>query len=68
MSFRKEGLIKNRTIFGAEMEEAIGKPMRDQVTGPHMTEGSPKVSTDTKKVSQNQRRGKSSTYVTASYS
>ncbi|XP_053526182.1 sterol-4-alpha-carboxylate 3-dehydrogenase, decarboxylating isoform X1 [Artibeus jamaicensis] len=43
MSFRKEGLITNRTIFGAEMEEAVGKPMRDQVTGPHLTEDSPKA-------------------------
>ncbi|KAF6091139.1 NAD(P) dependent steroid dehydrogenase-like [Phyllostomus discolor] len=34
--------MANRTIFGAEMEEAFGKPMRDQVTGSHLTEDSPK--------------------------
>ncbi|XP_045676462.1 sterol-4-alpha-carboxylate 3-dehydrogenase, decarboxylating isoform X3 [Phyllostomus hastatus] len=35
--------MANRTIFGAEMEEAFGKPMRDQVTGSHLTEDSPKT-------------------------
>lgn len=39
----------------SEMEQAAGEP----------TEDIPKVSIDTKKVNQNQIRGKSSTYITA---
>lgn len=65
--FKKRRLDRYRTIFGAEMEQADGKPMRGQVTRTHLTEDVPKVSTDPKKVSQNQVRGKLNTYIPASH-
>ncbi|KAM8752368.1 sterol-4-alpha-carboxylate 3-dehydrogenase, decarboxylating isoform 2-T2 [Rhynchonycteris naso] len=37
-----EGLITNRTISGAEIEQAVCEPMRDQVTGTYLTEDIPK--------------------------
>ena len=49
------------------MEQAFGEPMRDQVTRTHLTEGLPNVSTDTKKVNQNQIRGKSSASTPANH-
>lgn len=64
---REDFIIANRTTFQAEMEQAVGKPIRDRVTRAHLIEDIPKVSIDTKKVSQNQIRGKSSTYIPASH-
>lgn len=49
------------------MEQAVGEPKRDQVTGTHLTEDIPKVSTDTRKVSPNQIRAKSSVSIPVSH-
>lgn len=49
------------------MEQAVGEPKKDQVTGTRLTEDIPKVSTGTKKVSPNQIRAKSSTYIPVSH-
>lgn len=55
-----------KTPFEAEMEQ-VDKPTTDLVTSTLSTEDIPEVSIDTKKVSQNQVRGKANTYAPASH-
>lgn len=61
MSLRTEKLTADGAKFAAEMEQAAGEPVRDQGTWTHLTEDIAKVST--KRVNQNQVRGKSNTYI-----
>lgn len=60
MFLRRQTLIAERAAFGMKMEQAAGEPTRTC-----LTEDIPKVSTDIKKVNQNQIRGKSGTCITA---